>query len=100
MLKRPALPRVFSVVALLASVALPAARTAYAQTAAGINLRYWNGPVIQHVKVANLYWGPYWATASADVSYFDNFFQALFADGRFMANVAQYSTPTAAINNG
>jgi hypothetical protein len=100
MLKRPSLPRAFAMVALLASVALPAPRTTYAQTPAGINFHYWNGPVIQSVKVATLFWGPYWASASADVSYFNNFFQALFADGRFMANVAQYSTGNTRISNG
>src|SRR5207237_1168053 len=54
----------------------------------------------QNVKVTTLFWGPYWASATPDVTYFNNFFQALFANGRFMANLAQYSVGDSKINNG
>src|SRR5436309_1133835 len=98
--KRFSLPRAFAAAALLAGALLPVPRTAHAQASPALNFHYWNGPLVQHVKVANLFWGPYWSSASADVSYFNNFFQALFADGRFMANLAQYNTGAYTINNG
>src|SRR5437016_3786410 len=100
MLKCPSLPRAFATAALIASALLPVPRTAHAQASPALNFHYWNGPLVQHVKVANLFWGPYWASASADVSYFNNFFQALFADGRFMANLAQYNAGAYTINTG
>src|SRR5205807_27537 len=94
------LSRVFAAAALLTSALLSVPRASQAQASPAINFHYWNGPVIQHVKVAALYWGPYWASDAADVSYFNNFFQVLFNDGRFMANLAQYNVGTYTIGNG
>jgi hypothetical protein len=65
-----------------------------------IQLTYRGGPLIQHAKVATLYWGSSWMVGSSLTGYFDSFFQALFADGRFMANLAQYSAGGYTIENG
>src|SRR6476659_8963249 len=87
-------------VALLASALGMAPRSARAQASPAINMHYWSGPLIQHAKVTTLFWGPYWGGNFASVSYFNNFFQALFADGRYMANLAQYNVGGYAISNG
>ena len=52
-----------------------------------IQLTYRGGPLIQHVQVATLFWGPDWK-GSALTGYFNSFFEALFADGRYTANLA------------
>jgi hypothetical protein len=64
-----------------------------------IRLTYRGGPLLQNVKVATLFWGSSWKSSSL-TGYFDGFFRALFADGLFMANLAQYSTGGYSIGNG
>jgi hypothetical protein len=64
-----------------------------------IKLTYRGGPLIQRVKVATLFWGSSWNSSSLP-SYFNSFFRNLFADGRFMANLAQYSAGGYTIGNG
>ena len=65
----------------------------------GLNPRYHGGPVLPHAGICTLFWGPELEQASLH-RYFDGFFQALFADGRFMANLAQYSAGSYQIGNG
>src|SRR5438132_936684 len=64
-----------------------------------INVTYHGGPLLQRVQVATLFWGPSW-TASRLPAYFNDFFGTLFADGRFLANLAQYSAGGYQIGNG
>jgi hypothetical protein len=83
------------------AAAAPSPRFARAGTRQSppIRLTYRGGPQIQHVKVATLFWGSSWKSSSL-TGYFDGFFRALFADGLFMANLAQYSTGGYSIGNG
>src|SRR5262245_25338777 len=75
---------------LLAAGSLGRARAATATPQLpAIRFTYRGGPLIQHVKVATLYWGASWKS-SALPGYFDSFFRDLFAGGQFMANLAQY----------
>jgi hypothetical protein len=64
-----------------------------------INVTYRGGPLLQHVKVSTLFWGPSW-NGSPIPSYLNSFFTTLFADGRYMANLAQYSAGGYTIGNG
>jgi hypothetical protein len=64
-----------------------------------INLTYRGGPLLQNVKVATLMWGASWKSSSL-TGYFNSFFSTLFTDGRFMANLAQYSAGGYTIGNG
>ncbi len=64
-----------------------------------INVTYHGGPIIPHVKVSTLYWGIGWDKAPIR-GYFNGFFKELFADGRYLANLAQYSTESQTIENG
>jgi len=64
-----------------------------------INLTYHGGPLLQHTQVVTLFWGPDWKTGSL-AGYFNGFFQALFTDGRFMADLAQYDAGAYTIGNG
>ncbi len=68
-----------------------------------INLKYNGGPLMEHVRVATLFWGPSWRQDQKQrqlSDYMNGFFQDLFADGRFMANLAQYSAGGYTIGNG
>jgi hypothetical protein len=68
-----------------------------------INLQYHGGPLLERVRVATLFWGPSWRQDQKQRQlgdYLNGFFQDLFADGRFMANLAQYSAGGYQINNG
>src|SRR4051794_5558210 len=68
-----------------------------------INLKYYGGPLIEHVRVATLFWGKSWRQDQKQRQlgdYMNGFFQDLFADGRFMANLAQYSAGGYTIGNG
>jgi hypothetical protein len=68
-----------------------------------INLQYNGGPLIEHVRVATLFWGSSWRQDQKQrqlSDYMNGFFQDLFADGRFMANLAQYSAGGYTIGNG
>src|SRR5712692_8701319 len=78
--------------------ALPAG-AAPSSTLPTIKLTYRGGRLIQHVKVATLFWGSTWKSSSL-TGYFNGFFRTLFADGRFMANLAQYSAGGYTIGNG
>jgi hypothetical protein len=64
-----------------------------------IQLTYRGGRLLPHVKVATLFWGSSWKSSSL-TGYFGGFFRALFADGLFMANLAQYSAGGYTIANG
>src|SRR5215212_10114985 len=51
-----------------------------------INLQYNGGPLIEHVRVATLFWGASWRQDQKQrqlSDYMNGFFQDLFADGRF-----------------
>jgi hypothetical protein len=77
-------------------------RAAFAQrhrTPPPIALTYRGGPLLSHVRVATLFWGSAWGGSSL-AGYFNGFFGTLFADGRFMANLAQYSVSHYPIGNG
>src|SRR5205809_3343147 len=68
-----------------------------------INLQYNGGPLMEHVRVATLFWGQSWRQDQKQRQlgdYMNGFFQDLFADGRFMANLAQYSAGGYTIGNG
>jgi hypothetical protein len=64
-----------------------------------INVTYRGGPLLQHAKVATLFWGTEWQKGSG-VAYLNGFFKALFDDGRYVANLSQYSTGNWTIENG
>src|SRR5690348_8444526 len=64
-----------------------------------VQLSYRGGPLLANVKVATLYWGSNW-TSSSLTGYFNSFFRSLFADGRFMENLAQYSAGDYTIGDG
>jgi hypothetical protein len=75
------------------------AQNSNAPSVGKIQVTYHGGPLLQNVRVVTLYWGPDWK-GSALSSYFNGFFKTLFADGRFLANLAQYSTDSYTIGNG
>jgi len=64
-----------------------------------IQVKYHGGPLLRRVRVITLFWGPDWKQSRLP-AYLNSFFRALFADGRFMANLAQYSTSDYTIENG
>jgi hypothetical protein len=64
-----------------------------------IQVTYHGGPLLQSVRVVTLFWGPDWK-GSALANYFNGFFKTVFADGRFMANLAQYDTDAYTIGDG
>src|ERR1043166_6638504 len=67
-----------------------------------IDVRYRGGPLLEHVRVHTLFWGQSWekeAKGRELREYLSAFFRDLFADGRSMANLAQYSVPGHAIEN-
>ena len=74
-----------------------AARTA--QDLNNINVTYRGGALLQHVKVSTLFWGQQWQGSSGP-DYLNGFLKALFDDGSFMANLAQYSAGGYQIGNG
>jgi hypothetical protein len=84
---------------LVAGCPLGAASAAPASALPSIQLTYRGGPLIQNVKVVTLFWGSSWSRGSLP-GYYNGFFRALFADGRFMANMAQYSAGGYQIGNG
>jgi hypothetical protein len=96
---RPRHPSLFFLAALVAVLGARPVGAAPAPKLPTIQLTYRGGPLIQHVKVPTLYWGSSWKSSSL-TGYFDNFFQALFEDGRFMGNLAQYSAGGYTIGNG
>ncbi len=67
-----------------------------------IRFQYNGGPLIQKVHVVNVFYGNQWNERQYS-QYMDSlgeFFQLLFDDGRFMANLAQYSACGHTIHNG
>src|SRR5690349_21339712 len=64
-----------------------------------INVTYHGGPLLQHVKVATIFWGQQWQQGSG-VNYLNGFFKTLFNDGRYLANLSQYSTNNWTIGSG
>ena len=65
----------------------------------GIKVTYHGGALIQHVKVAPLLYGSSWQGKTTP-AYLKSFLQTLFADGRYLANLAQYSAGGYQIGNG
>jgi hypothetical protein len=65
----------------------------------GIKMTYHGGRLLQHVKVVPLLFGSSWVRRSTP-TYLKNFFNALFSDGRYMANLAQFSAGGYQIGNG
>jgi hypothetical protein len=68
-----------------------------------INVQYLGGPLLQQVRVVTIFWGPSWRQDEQQrqlADYFNAFFQDLFADGRYMATLAQYSAGGYQIGNG
>src|SRR5438132_1147598 len=68
-----------------------------------IKLEYNGGPLLEHVRVATLFWGWSWRQDQQQRQlgdYLNGFFQDLFADGRYLANLAQYSAGGYTIGNG
>jgi hypothetical protein len=66
---------------------------------AHIRINYFGGPLLSHVRVSTLFWGAGWKQSPLP-DYFNGFFRALFADGRYMANLAQYGSSSTPITNG
>src|SRR5579883_2864234 len=64
-----------------------------------IQVYYHGGMLLQNVKVVTVFWGLNWQQDPMH-DYFNNFFQALFADGRYLANLSQYSQNGYTIGNG
>src|SRR5712692_5848306 len=75
------------------------AGAARAQDLNNIDVSYRGGPLMEHVKVVTLFWGRGWKGTRAP-DYFNNFFKTLFADGRYLANLSQYSAGGYTIGNG
>src|SRR5690242_3510064 len=96
---RPFCLLLFSVPLLSAVLVARPAGAAPSSTLPTIKLTYRGGPLIQHVKVSTLFWGASWKSSSL-AGYFNGFFSNLFADGRVMANLAQYSSGSYTIGNG
>jgi hypothetical protein len=54
---------------------------------------------VPKARVVTLFWGPDWSGSQLP-GYFNSFFRTLFADGRYLANLAQYSESGFSIGNG
>jgi hypothetical protein len=65
----------------------------------GIKVTYHGGALMQHVKVAPLLYGSSWGGKTTP-AYLKSFLQTLFADGRYLANLVQYSAGGYQIGNG
>lgn len=76
----------------------PAAAHA-AQDLNNINVTYRGGALLQKAQVSTLFWGQQWQGGNAP-DYVNGFFKALFDDGSFMANLAQYSAGGYQIGDG
>ena len=60
---------------------------------------YHGGALMQHVQVSTLFMGQEWQSSKFP-NYLNGFFKALFDDGRYMANLSQYSAGGYQIGNG
>jgi hypothetical protein len=65
----------------------------------GIKVIYHGGALMQHVKVVTLLYGSSWQGKTTP-AYLKGFLQTLFADGRYLANLSQYSAGGYHIGNG
>jgi hypothetical protein len=65
----------------------------------GVKVEYHGGALIQHVKVVPLLYGSSWTGKTAP-DYLRGFLQALFTDGRYLANLGQFSAGGFHIGNG
>jgi hypothetical protein len=65
-----------------------------------VNVDYNGGPLIQNVHVYTIFWGPQWKQSQSRQDFFNGFFKALFDDGRYIANLSQYSVSGWKIRNG
>lgn len=83
----------------LGSVARGAAGASRSHKLPPISLTYRGGRLLKNVRVVTLFWGSNWSGSQLP-GYLNSFFRALFADGRYMANLAQYSTSSYVIGNG
>src|SRR5690349_13263504 len=93
-------PLSFGLMAAAGLVMLPHSGFARAsRTPPPIKLTYRGGPLLPHVRVVTLFWGSAWSGSSLP-AYLNNFFRTLFADSRYMANLAQYSVSGRPIGNG
>jgi hypothetical protein len=92
-------PVVFIPLLLIAALGIRPADAAAATRLPAIKLTYRGGPLIEKVKVSTLFWGASWKDSSLP-GYFNGLFRSLFDDGRFMANLAQYSASGYTISNG
>jgi len=90
-------------VSLLAAASLGAlphnASARASRTPPPIRLTYRGGLLLPHVRVVTLFWGSGWSGSSL-AAYLNNFFRELFADGRYMGNLAQYGVRNRPIGNG
>ena len=91
----------FRWVSLLAAAlsAAPAGAATSSRGPSRIQLIYHGGPLLQNVQVSTLFWGSGWK-GNPLTGYFNGFFQALFADGRYLANLAQYDAGGYQIGTG
>jgi hypothetical protein len=65
----------------------------------GINVAYHGGSLMQHVKVVPILYGSSWQGKTTG-DFIKGFLQTLFADGRYVANLAQYSAGGYTIGSG
>jgi len=83
----------------LAVIAPGAARAANGPDLNHIDVTYHGGPLLEHVQVVTLFWGQAWEGAPLR-DHLNGFFQALVDDGRYLAQLSQYSAGGYQIGNG
>lgn len=96
---RSLIPARFSAMLLGAFLIIPGAVQAQSGSFDDVHVSYHGGPLLQNVEVSTLFWGSYWRQNSL-ADYFNGFYQALFADGGYLQNLAQYSAGGYQIGNG
>jgi hypothetical protein len=64
-----------------------------------MQMTYHGGALLTHVRVSTLFWGRKWVNDPL-AGFFNQFFVDLFADGRYLANLSQYSEGGFPIGNG
>jgi hypothetical protein len=98
------LTRQFALAALVATALVPVAApkgypAAGISNPSQIHVTYHGGPLLQNPTVFTLFWGQGW-DGNPLRDHLNGFFLALFADGRYMANLSQYSANGYQIGNG
>jgi hypothetical protein len=92
-----------SLAALVAGALFALTPSAHAAEESGdldhINVTYRGGALLQHVEVSTLFMGKAWQ-GNTFPDYLNHFLQDLFADGRYLANLSQYSAGGYQIGNG